>query len=251
VIDIRETRDRLVTATAEDILCTEEAGRLACELPIDYSDGDAVVVYVEELSDHAIEVSDLSEGLRLALGAAHGTGGEVAEAAVEICRVAGLQFRGGRICAQGSPRDTPDLVWRVATASASLVDIQNRPQQRKRRRAKETFTDEVARQLSASSVDVAREETFAGASGHLHRATLFLPTADLVVEPLPAGGAWGAAAPVYVKFADLSHQNGHRFTAVIDDRDETPADDTIGLLAQVSNVVLWREAPSWISGLRG
>jgi hypothetical protein len=140
-----------------------------------------------------------------------------------------------------------DSIWRVATASGRIA--QTAMSYRPTPAREESFTAELEGAIRQRNVAVSREAALIGASGHSYRATLFLPDADTVVEPLPGEGQWRHATGIYIEFGDLLRVNGYRAVTVVDDRERPVNEQVLSLLAQVGDLVPWSRRDAWLSDL--
>ena len=121
---------------------------------------------------------------------------------------------------------------------------------RRRERAvveRRDFLGEVRQTFDRRELPVEVEHELVGRSGHAHRATIYLPKTETVVEPIE--GHWNRVTAAYAEFGDLQSANGYRLYSLLDDRKETPHDDVSRLLAQVSDVVEWSRREEWLGSL--
>ena len=157
-------------------------------------------------------------------------------------------FDGGRVLARAQDEhDVAEACWRVAQASVAIAEAAtyHRPQ-----RAREhELADLVAASVQAHQLSVERERELEGASGHRHKASLYVPEREAVIEPISGEKAWNIASAVYVEFGDLAGVNGYRLISVLDDRTDAPGEEVERLLRQVSVVARWSQAEQWLHGL--
>jgi hypothetical protein len=113
-------------------------------------------------------------------------------------------------------------------------------------RDEDHFTEEVVRELSQRKVEVERSHSLIGASGHEHQPALFVPSAELVIEPISAEAAWNRATAVYAEFGDLAQANGYNLMAVVDDRLGMPAEQILKLISQVGSIAEWSRRSQWL-----
>jgi hypothetical protein len=158
----------------------------------------------------------------------------------------GARFVGGRLFAECDWEDLPEYVWRVGVAMAQLAQAatSHRPRQASGRGREDEFASVVVNGLRSLHVQVEREQVLAGQSGHRHRAALYLPQSETVIEPVE--GHWNQVTSVFARLADLHGANGYRLYSLLDDRDEAPEPDVPGLLVQVSRVVQWSRRDEWM-----
>lgn len=192
-------------------------------------------------------VSDAGEGeARLvAVGPGQRAIGPLAGA---ICRRHGASFDGGRVVARvGEAQEVAAACWRVAQASVAIAEAatHHRPPRTRERE----LTDLVASSISALRLSVEREHELLGASGHTHKAALYVPEREAVIEPIGGEKAWNVASAVYVEFGDVRDVNGYQLIAVIDDREQAPGDEVERLLRQVGVVARFSQADQWLAGL--
>ncbi|MCP9487818.1 MAG: hypothetical protein MSC30_18420 [Gaiellaceae bacterium MAG52_C11] len=120
---------------------------------------------------------------------------------------------------------------------------------RREKRPEADFAGVVVNTVREKNVEVLREERIRGASGHLHRASIFVPKGEIIMEPVGAEGNWNQVASVYTKFGDLANANGYRLLSVVDDRERIPNEEISRMLVQVSGVVQWSKKDEWIGEL--
>jgi hypothetical protein len=229
-----------------EILCEEVDGRVACSTPFLYPDGDSVVVYVTANAGRW-EITDYGEAVRAVINRPGLNRRSFALPGGEIARDLGIHFSDGRFLASARSDSLGDVVWRVAQASSDLARIVTA--QRAEPRREKVFADEVEQALRERGVASERESRLVGASGHTYRPTLFVPSAELIIEPMAPEGIWNAAAAAYVEFGDLRRSNGYRGLAVFDDRERQPDEDVLALLLQVADTANWTRREKWIEAL--
>ncbi|MDQ3608211.1 MAG: hypothetical protein M3459_04825 [Actinomycetota bacterium] len=140
-----------------------------------------------------------------------------------------------------------EACWRVARASVAIAEAAT--YHRTPRAREQELTDLVAASVESRHLSVERERELEGASGHRHRASLYVPQREAVIEPVGGERAWKVASAVYVEFGDLSGVNGYQLIAVVDDRANAPGEDVERLLRQVGVVARWSQADQWLDGL--
>jgi hypothetical protein len=236
--------DALVKHMADEISCSLLDDRLVCDTSLYYPNGDSVVVFVTE---HAglLEVTDYSEGMALAMERLHRRSGVLATVGQRVCAGMGLTFVNGRVSTVVPLADLPDAVWRVASASLRIADAVEF-ELAKPEREKRDFSQEVEHELVLNKVSLERTKTIVGQSGHKHRPTFFVPSAQALVEPIGADAHWTRATAVYALFGDIMKVNGYARVAVIDDRGDHVNDDVQNLLQQVGSLVYWTDRAPWI-----
>ncbi|MEA2188833.1 MAG: hypothetical protein QOK16_3844 [Solirubrobacteraceae bacterium] len=246
----QQLRDALMSFVSAEIETEQRGDRAACLTPLTYPNGDAVVVWVSTRDDGRIEVSDLGEGIGVFHGRQRPDQTTLAQFAQDIARGVDVEFAAGRMSARCAPSDLGETIWFVATASARIAEavIFHRPRHRRRRE----FPDVVADEFLQRQVTFERNHRLAGASGHEHRATLYVPGTETLVEPI-AGDDWNQATAAFVKFSDIANVNGNQMLAVIDDRAGPPEDDVFNLLsgANKTGVVRWTRRDEWWSHIDG
>ena len=240
------TADALATRVADFLGTNTEAsatkeGRVAVLTPAEYPDCEGVVVYVEQLSGGDYVVSDLAGADSLMIG--HITERRMRRPASEIADRFDVAFQSGRMMATTADDGLAETCWRVAQASAAAAEALTfmSPE----RAAERRFTEIVVDEFTRRRVDVQIDYELAGASGHRHHASLFVPSTDTVLEPIAGRKSWDAATKAYAKFGDLSQVNGYRLFAVIDDRG-TKLTEEANLLRQVGNVARWSRSNVWL-----
>jgi hypothetical protein len=224
-----------------------EGDRFRVLTPVEYPDGDGVVVRVEPTADGRFTITDG--------GSADATlAGRVGRKAIvapadSIARRFDATFDGGQVRATVGLDGIADGCWRVAQAASAIAEAATyqRPQPGK----DPEFVQVIATELRSRSIPVEADRKLEGASGHIHTASLFVPATETVIEPVTGERAWNVATSVYVEFGDLGQANGYNLVAVVDDREGEVGADIFGLLRQVADVASWRQHDEWIDGLLG
>lgn len=225
---------------------SESDGRVACLTPLDYPNGDGIVVWTAPQGPR-YEITDYGEAY-LALANHKPQGRKIFnETARRICDDSGVSFVDGRITTHVTAPGIADAVWRVAWASAQLAGFVEYHQPKHRSRERE-FTKEISREIKTRKVPIVANERLIGQSGHSHKATLFLPESHTIIEPISTGH-WNQVSTTYAKLGDLSRANGYSLFSVIDDREDKIEDDIVNMLVQVSDVVEWSDHEQWLAGV--
>jgi hypothetical protein len=223
----------------------EAGGRVACLTPLEYPNGDGVLVWAAP-EDGRFEVTDYGEAYMTLVDQPGPEQRVLLEMANALCVDAGVEFRAGRIGLRASLEDIGDAVWRVASTSAQIAQIASyyRPQRRHR---EHEFADVVHAAIVERYSGVLREERLPGKSGHVHRATFYIPATQSILEPVGAEGRWNQVATTYAKLGDLADSNGFGLFAILDDRGQEPKPDVVNMLIQVSQVVYWTRHEEWFT----
>ena len=237
-------RDRLVARMADEFSFDWIDGRLAVDTPVGYPDGASVVVYVWEREPGKLEVTDYGEGYQMATDRRGMRSANLRSAATAIAADEDLVYARGRFSTVVADGEVEDAIWRMARASSRLADAPTF--QRAAASSDDDFAGEVESSFRARNASIEREPTLEGLSGHKHRPALYVPAAQLVVEPISAKTAWIRAAAVYAEFGDLSQANGYNLLAVLDDRESGSSEQTRRLLTQVGDVVEWTRRDAWL-----
>ncbi|MGD0165699.1 MAG: hypothetical protein ABSC51_00205 [Gaiellaceae bacterium] len=247
-MNIEEMRELVLSFVSENLELEVVGEKVACVLPVDYPDGDAVVVYLSERQE-GIELSDYGLGWEKATFRTGMKNWRARDAAESICRNAGISFWKGRVTTLAKPSALADVIWRVGLASMSIAEAPTFTLADVKKET--TFVDEVETVLQTRRVEVLRESPLVGDSGHSYRPTFFLPSRHAVVEPLSPESGWQRASAIYVEFGDISRTNGYDLMAVLDDRATTPNDQVLSLLLQVGSVVQWSQRDPWLANMAG
>jgi hypothetical protein len=242
-----EIQDTLRSYIAGEIVCALASGageRIECLTPLDYPSGDGIKVWIEPYLDH-YRVTDYGESLTGVLMHPPQDHKALRDEIDSTCQSLGLRFGEGRLFAEATDDGLADAVWRLATAQSQIASmaVSFHPQRRGRRPESE-FVVEIEGAFRARSVPVERERTIAGASGHKHKATIYLPDSEAIFEPIE--GHWNQVASVYAKFGDLSRANGFQLFTLLDDRKATADEELAKMLVQVSSVVSWSRRDEWM-----
>lgn len=240
---LEEIAPRLADFLALEIESTRCNGRTMVLTPAEYPDCDAVAVVIERGADGLFVVTDSAEADAHLIGF---LGDKNAQARAElIASRFDVSFHGGRVVARVIDHELPEACWRVAQASAAIAEGSTflnpvatpRP----------TFDDLVWRTIQPNVKSIRRNVPLRGLSGHEHRASIFIPSTEAVVEPIAGQKAWERATRVYAEFGDLRQANGYRLVAVLDDRVAGRHDELAKLLSQVGQVALWTRQADWLT----
>lgn len=232
---------RLSKFLSQEIEASSSDGRTTLLTPVEYPDCDAVAVVVEPEHNGDFVVSDD--------GAADGRligflGERAARTRAEpIAKRFDVEFVRGRVTTRANYHSLPEACWRVAQASAAVAEgtsfLPSQPTGRP------TFDDLLWNALRHRVDTVEREKPLRGLSGHEHRASLYIPSTEAVIEPIAGRKSWDRATRVYAEFGDLRQANGYRLVAVLDDR-QGPVDELTKLLSQVGRVAPWTRQADWL-----
>jgi hypothetical protein len=215
-------------------------------MPLQYPNGDSVTIWVEPYGDR-LRVSDYGESFIDVAGRRRRDVTDMETVATDIGRRWAVEVMNGSLLVQARPEDLGDAVWRVATVACRVAQAAQRFRPTKTQHDREQhFAREVELELRGHNLTVEREVRLAGASGHQHKATLYIPTVEAILEPISASGHANQINSVYAKFGDLSRANGYRRLSLVDDRHGRLSDDLAGMLVQVSDVVGWTRRDEWI-----
>jgi hypothetical protein len=246
--DLKKVEEQVLAHLREDIRC-EPLGavgddRIGCLTPLEYLNRDNIVVWIKPQNSR-FEVTDYGEALpdpptgeaqRKALDDAVGL----------IAHGHGVRLEGGRLLTYCGLEELGEHVWSVATAAAQISQL-DAGLRHPRRQKEQTFAAEVERTLNERQKPHERGHVIEGQSGHHHKATIFLPASETVLEPV--GAQFGQAASVYTKFGDIRNVNGFKLYSCLDDRQ--PMDAHVpSLLLQVSDAVVhWTRKDEWLDRL--
>lgn len=243
-------RADILAFLSEDVVCDvleDGTQRIGCVTPLEYPDGDAVVVWVRELGGK-FEVSDYGEGLTEQTTRPRERK-SLSQLALRTANVFGVNFFEGRLGTQCNPDQLGESIWRVASASAQIAQTIacSKPQRRKETEEND-FVQLVDHTLRDQHVPIEREHRLKGISGHSHRATIYISGSHSIIEPV--AGHWNQVASVYTKFSDLAPVNGFKRYSLLDDRQEQPGEDIRSLLVQVSDVLSWSSHDNWLNQIK-
>jgi hypothetical protein len=247
--DIEQRVAAHIAARVSCRVLSAEDGRVGCVTPLQYADGDNVVVWIRPRIGDEFEVSDYGEALAESVWGRNADRRALEEFAADAAEGQGARFVAGRLFAECGWEDLGECVWRVAMASVQIAQVAGalRPRAQRESAKESEFATTVEQGLRSLRLDVKREKQLVGASGHRHRATIYLPAAATVIEPV--AGHFNQVYAVYAKLGDLGRANGHRLYSLLDDRETKPGEDVSGMLVQVSNVVEWTRRQEWLVGL--
>jgi hypothetical protein len=246
VEDIEQRLSDLVTESVSARSLGDGDGRIGCVTPLQYPDGDNVIVWVRPRIDGEFEVTDYGDALAESVAGKTKERSNLEEFATSVAAAQGVRFVRGRLFAEAKWDRLPEYIWAVATVASQLAQAAatHRPRQQREPEPESEFVSVVAQDLGARGALVEREHRLSGKSGHRHHATLYLPQTETVIEPV--GGHWNQVTSVFARLADLRGTNGYRLLSLLDDRETKPEDDVSGLLVQVSNVVEWSRRDEWM-----
>jgi hypothetical protein len=227
-------------------LLSEKDGRFGCVTPLELPNGDNIVVWLRPRED-GFDVTDYGEALADFAPYKGPERKALEDFAHAICRGQGITYQHGRLTTRSRWEELGESVWRVATAAAHVSQAATTFRPRRRQREESEFVVEVERTMRRRSLPVERDHRLLGRSGHEHRATIFVPTTEAVVEPV--GGHWNQVTATYAKFGDLLNTNGFRLYSLLDDRSSPPDEDVSGLLVQVSRVIEWTRRDEWLESI--
>ncbi len=240
---------RLRCWLSTEIDCAQLAdGRVSCTMPLYYASGDSVVVWVAERDDGAFEVTDYSCGFMQYADRKASLRRQFDQYARAMCLAAGVEWVNGRISKVVHRDRIPEAVWDVANASRDATvtyEVHSAPRRRGPAKTQEQFENEVSSQLELLNVGAERKVPIAGASGHVYRASVYLPATETVVEPLNDPRQFTSVSAIFTKFADISSVNGHRLYTVVND-DHDLDDDVASLLVSVGSLMSWSDRELWI-----
>lgn len=227
-----------------ELLANDVKGRVGCLTPLEYPDGDAVVIWVSDLGGH-FEVSDLGEGQFERLGTVSDR-----KALKAVLSQASLtwdvRIAKSGITADADQNNLGECIWRVASASVQAAQAIGGLRPKPTVVHEDEFVQVVDQTLRDRDLSIERESKLAGKSGHNHTATIFLPATESVVEPISAETNWNRVNATYAKFGDLSEANGFHLYSLLDDRAEAPKRDVESMLLQVSDVLTWSQHDDWL-----
>ncbi len=253
--NVEIVHDRFLNFVAEGIECEvvdAEQGRVGCLTPLEYPDGDGVVIWVRNVGGH-FEVTDFGEGQMERLGSVGDIGDKKAlKAATEdLALTWDVRIAKDRIAADADDKTLGECIWRVASASAQMAGTLDALRPKSAIVREDEFVQVVDRTFRERSFPVERGSKLAGGSGHEHSATFFLPSSEAVIEPISEDTNWNRVNATYAKFGDLSQANGFRLYSLLDDREKTPKREVESMLIQVSSVLTWRQHDEWLSSAFG
>ncbi len=251
VIEQLALQKRLRCWLSTEIDCDQlPDGRVACTTPLFYANGDSVTVWVAERDDGDFEITDYSNGFMQYAARSPALRRQFDHYAKASCIAAGVQWLHGRVSKVVRRDRIPDAVWDVANASRdATITYEARgatPRSPRRTTTQEQFEDEVVSTLMSLDVGAQREARITGASGHVYRTSLYLPSTETVIEPLNDSRQFTSVSAIFTKFSDISSVNGHRLYTVINDQVHGLEEDVVSLLASVGSLMMWSDHDRWI-----
>ena len=240
---------RVLAYLREDVACEllPDDRRLGCLTPLEYPDGDNVTVWIDP-SGALLEITDYGEAMQEPPTGKARTA--IDHVAAKLAARHGVEYATGRLSVRCEIESVGEYVWRLAAAAAQLAQAVTALQQRRPPStvAERTFVDEVEGDFRARNIEIEREHKVEGQSGHLHRAAIYLPRTESILEPV--GLEWKQAAGAYAEFGDLKAVNGFQLYSLLDDREGSAGEDVANLLTTVSSVIQWSRREEWIDHLR-
>jgi hypothetical protein len=233
---------RLAEFLSQEIEWALDNGRITVLTPVEYPDCDAVAVFMEEQPDGVFVLTDGAEADSRLIGF---LGERSARKKAEmIAERFDVQFVRGRVIARVDHDSLPEACWRVAQASAAIAEGASflTPVPTPRPTFSELLWDALRQRVDS----VERNKPLRGLSGHEHRATIFVPATEAVLEPIAGRKAWDRATNVYAEFGDLRQANGYRLVAVLDESSIADYEHLVKLLSQVGQVASWAQHDEWL-----
>jgi len=232
--------------------------RVGCATPFVYPDFDSVTVWVRPgAGPRVFEVTDYGEGfMRLAgdsgvsrsIGLATGMTPAAKRTAERICAQLGIEFDDGRIWVSARDWELGEYVFLVARASELVSRIGDRldvPAPQSTSSPHPPFSRVVAEGFRSHRIDVVENHPMEGQSGRRYRAPIYLPAREIVVAALPHTPDDAVLGKAYMRFADITAQNGFKALSIFDDREEQPSDEAVRLLAGFGDVAPWSRREDW------
>jgi hypothetical protein len=238
-----------------EVMCDASGPSLTvCAMPLEYPSGDSITVWVEQLGD-TFRVSDYGESFVDIVASKRRDFRTIHRAAAAIGRRWGVELKDGLLVAQTKRDELADTVWRVAMVAARVAQAtlrENAPHAQHER--ERYFVLEVEQELRKRNLRIERGARIPGYSGHLYKATFYVPAATAILEPVNTPGHYNQISSVYMKFGDIAHADGdngrtHRRLSLVDDRGGSLSRDLASLLVQVSSLVAWTRRDEWIDVL--
>jgi hypothetical protein len=245
----------LLARLREDVECEQAVAqddRVGCLTPLEYPNGDNVTIWVVPLGSSLLEVSDLGEATSESILSGH-TPAAVTRIAAAVAQGHSVLYNQSRLTAVCKPDGVGECVWRVASAASQIAHAALSAQRRRAYPSApmlESFSTEVGHTLARHDVQVVRNQTIEGSSGHMYKVPFFVPSSESILEPVKATGIQAPeVASTYATLGDLRNANGYQLYALLDDRTQTPEAEVGSLLTQVSTVVWWSRHEDWLANL--
>lgn len=244
MISPSEIQDQFNAFLREGVEAADVGEYSALLTPIEYPGGDSVVVYIGKADTGELIATDLAsaeaELLSVDFKVSKGT-----EFAHQISNDLDVRWDAGRFFQVVNVADeVGDVCWRVAQAASRMAGA--RGVVRGKTQDRDDFPDLLEQALQDQGIDVKRNQSLDGASGHTHKPAFFDPERELVIENISGNNSWPRAAAVLAEFTDLSQVNGFQFLAVIDDRRGDSRKQERNLLTTIAPVSNWSRRDDWI-----
>jgi hypothetical protein len=233
-----------------NFVCETQGSRLKIITPYVYPDNDLVEVYVEELPEGRVRVSDLGETTRHL----HTQGFDVFAStkrkflADTAASRMGVTFEGAAISKEGSAEEIGSILFDVIIAARAVADLIYTS----RTYEPAPFVEEVADFLTANHFNFERKVPVRGTSGRQYRIT-FRVESRFLLEPLTAEFERALKPRVDAivrKWVDINQNQGIRKLTVLNDSDYAwPEPDKI-ILKRFSQVFLWSDKEQLASAMR-
>lgn len=251
VLELADVENLVREYVASEVFCQPLAGdrsRVGCITPLQY--GDSITVWVGLYGDR-LHISDYGESFVDAVFRTPRDRTDMIVEAKGLCRPFGVEAEDELLYIRSvNQSDVGDAVWRLASASAVVARrLEGFRKARKERGSEDAFAQEIAHELADRKLTVQREVRLSGSSGHQHRATIYVPSVEAILEPIGTQGHYNQISSVYTKFGDLSRANGYSRYSLVDDRRGGLSDDLSAILVQVSDVIQWTRRDEWIERL--
>lgn len=112
-----DMQDLVRQHVASQITCQSVDSRVGCIMPMQYADGDNIVVWIELRGDQ-FHVSDYGESFIAAVAWEPSDLDDLFTEARSLCRPWGIDVISGALSTQAERQTLGDAVWRTATAAA-------------------------------------------------------------------------------------------------------------------------------------
>jgi hypothetical protein len=236
-----ETAERYLATISAAFTCSVIGERLRVVTPYPYPDNDLIELFVEELSDSTVRVTDLGETMRhlYASGMDISASRKRREMVETILEGSSVNFDRGQLAKEGPASRVGDLMFDVIVAARGVSDLVLTLRSYEPATFKEEFGGLLEKQHIAYESNVRIE----GVTGKKYTIDFRLPKTNrylLILSPSQPNGMQTTINRVFRVWADIDGQIDTRSKlSLFNDLDYHWQDPDVALLKRASTVLYW------------